>query len=206
MSSSEFIRIEFSTNGGNSWTALASGVSPNASNYLWNTLGAADSTQALWRIVAQSMSNVWDVCNQVFIVRNAPPAPSGVQATDGLFLDRVQLTWNTVTNADGYDVYRAAVSNSASAARNRAVGVGDPIHRHHGSGGATYNYWVKAYEFNYVASQSVYSVFSACDPATRTRRRSRSDGNPDQRGGAPAGDARFLWLVRSGRQPGPGRD
>jgi hypothetical protein len=34
------------------------------------------------------------------------PAPTGVSATDGSFCDRVILTWNAVTNADAYYIYR----------------------------------------------------------------------------------------------------
>lgn len=36
-----------------------------------------------------------------------PSTPSGLTASDGVFTDRVQLAWNTASNAEGYRIYRA---------------------------------------------------------------------------------------------------
>ena len=36
----------------------------------------------------------------------APPSPAGVNATDGIYVNRVKITWNTVNDATAYRVYR----------------------------------------------------------------------------------------------------
>lgn len=47
---------------------------------------------------------------------DAPGAVTGVDATDGNFPDKVQVTWNAVSGADGYEVYRAETNDQSSAA------------------------------------------------------------------------------------------
>jgi len=39
-------------------------------------------------------------------VAGAPPAPTGVSATDGIYTDRVRVTWNEVPGATRYEIYR----------------------------------------------------------------------------------------------------
>lgn len=39
-------------------------------------------------------------------VAGAPPAPTGVSATDGTYTDRVRVTWNEVPGATRYEIYR----------------------------------------------------------------------------------------------------
>lgn len=74
-----------------------------------------------------------------------PAAPTGVQASDGTYEDRVQITWYSVSNADSYEVWRNTTNNSGSATKisttpitatsfNDSTVVQD----------TTYYYWVKA--------------------------------------------------------------
>ncbi|GMW03243.1 MAG: hypothetical protein AMXMBFR84_43770 [Candidatus Hydrogenedentota bacterium] len=43
------------------------------------------------------------------------PTPQNVQASDGSFTDRVQITWSAVAGAGGYRVYKNTVNDSATA-------------------------------------------------------------------------------------------
>ncbi len=91
-----------------------------------------------------------------------PSAPSTVQATDGTHLDKVDVSWQWVSNAVGYVVYRATSSNGASATPIATV-AGVTCSDTTAVAGVTYYYWVKSYEIDYADSQSVYSVFSTAD-------------------------------------------
>jgi len=46
------------------------------------------------------------------ITCSAPSAPTNVSATDGTFTDKVQVTWNAVSGADQYQVYRDSTAVS----------------------------------------------------------------------------------------------
>lgn len=71
-----------------------------------------------------------------------PNPPTNVQASDGTFSDRVNITWSASANATSYEVYRAT---SASGAKTR---IGTPSSTSYVDRGITcgtnYYYWVKA--------------------------------------------------------------
>ena len=70
--------------------------------------------------------------------------------------------------------------------------------------GTTYYYWLKAYKFNFVASQYMYSVFSACDAGYANQAPVASLTVSPSNGAAPLrATLRFLRFVRSERQPRP---
>jgi hypothetical protein len=47
-------------------------------------------------------------CTAVFDIEGSPPpTPTGVTASDGLYTDRIYVSWNYVANATTYNVYRA---------------------------------------------------------------------------------------------------
>ena len=72
----------------------------------------------------------------------APSAPTSVSASDGTYTDRVRVTWNSVSGATGYEVWRSASNSSSSASK-----LGDYTSPFDDSGvtpGTTYYYWVKA--------------------------------------------------------------
>ena len=87
-------------------------------------------------------------------------APMGFQASDGVFGDRVYLTWNAVAGATHYQVYRAASLEgartpltgwqSAGYYNDRAVVVG-----------TTYYYWAKAAASSSGARASDFSAADA---------------------------------------------
>jgi hypothetical protein len=73
----------------------------------------------------------------------APIAPSGVVATDGNYTDRVQITWNGVTDATGYEVWRNT-SNNTGTAKNVATVTTVFYADSSANVGTTYYYWIKA--------------------------------------------------------------
>ena len=48
---------------------------------------------------------------------DAPSAPTGVSASDGVFADKVQVTWNVAAGAASYEVWRHTSTSSASSMR-----------------------------------------------------------------------------------------
>jgi len=51
----------------------------------------------------------------------APRAPTGLSASDGTFTDKVRITWNSVSEADQYRVYRCSSSSSTSSCSGRSA-------------------------------------------------------------------------------------
>lgn len=64
----------------------------------------------IWQNVFNSEPNVFFRTN-VFV----PPAPTGLQASQGDYVDRINLEWHSTTNADEYLVFRHTESNSSAA-------------------------------------------------------------------------------------------
>jgi len=136
------------------------GTAPNATNYYWvkatNTVGSSgfSSSAAGWRGVSP--------------VTYLDP-PSNVSASDGTYTDKVAVTWNTVSGASGYQVWRAAANNSAA-----AINLGNaPLPSYDDSSSAVrpatmFYYWVKA--FNSATTSEFSNVDSgfcrmSADPA-----------------------------------------
>ncbi len=76
----------------------------------------------------------------------AVPPPSGVSATDGLYINNVQVEWQSVNPHSGstsYEVWRGTTTNAALAGKINTV-----ITTNHGdssvSAGLKYYYWIKA--------------------------------------------------------------
>lgn len=82
--------------------------------------------------------------NTIDFVSTAPAAPTGFSASDGTFTDKVQLSWNAVSGATYYLVYR---SESERGTKLPAAGAattslsGDDLWA---TPGVVYTYWVKA--------------------------------------------------------------
>lgn len=74
---------------------------------------------------------------------NALAAPSGVSATDGTLGDRVRITWNFVTGATGYQVFRRDTSDSAGATHIGSPSVTE-FDDTTAAADTIYYYWVKA--------------------------------------------------------------
>ncbi|MER2622694.1 MAG: PASTA domain-containing protein, partial [Accumulibacter sp.] len=51
-----------------------------------------------------------------------PIPPTGVSASDGTFFDRVRVTWNSVSGATYYEVYKSALANSLGTLLGQSTG------------------------------------------------------------------------------------
>ena len=87
-------------------------------------------------------------------------APTGVAATDGTYTDQVQVSWNYVTGATIYEVWRNTSNNTGSAAVI-ASPTTSPFSDTTASIGVQYYYWIKG------CSTPGCSAFSSFDPGYR---------------------------------------
>ncbi|MBN1641365.1 MAG: fibronectin type III domain-containing protein, partial [Anaerolineae bacterium] len=69
-------------------------------------------------------------------------APAGVTASDGVYTDRVAVSWDSVSGASEYEVYRATspIGTKFHIGTTSLTAYDDAT----GTAGATYSYWVKA--------------------------------------------------------------
>ena len=98
-----------------------------------------------------------------------PQPPATLQATDGLYTNRVVISWSAASNAIGYDVYRSTASNSASASTIRSSLYATSWTDTTATAGTMYYYWIKSFDFDAAGSQYVYSAFSAMDAGYANR-------------------------------------
>ncbi|HIE11712.1 MAG TPA: hypothetical protein EYP62_08865, partial [Kiritimatiellae bacterium] len=66
------VKLEFSADGGVTWTDIASDIASSDQAYLWDSVPYGTTMQGLWRITDQSDTNVWDQTDFLFALRNAP--------------------------------------------------------------------------------------------------------------------------------------
>lgn len=96
-----------------------------------------------WRVKSQNGYGNWsETWSSIWSLTIAPPAPSGIDASDGLYPDKVQLAWSTVSSATSYELYRAS---SYDGPKNQlttttATSYSDST----AVSGTLYYYWVKA--------------------------------------------------------------
>lgn len=92
--------------------------------------------------------------------QTVPAAPIGVSATDGTVCSAVQVSWNAVSGATGYQIWRNTTNNSGSATQ---IGTDDasPFSDTTALANTTYFYWVKA------VGTCGASPFSTSDSGTR---------------------------------------
>lgn len=90
-----------------------------------------------------------------------PNPPAGVTASDGVYTDKVQVTWGVVTNAAGYSAWRN-LSNDTGSASNIGFAAGTNYADTDTQAGVTYYYWLKA------TNAAGASGFSAGDSGFRT--------------------------------------
>lgn len=102
------------------------------------TAGAVSSDNGLENNLASQTVNVT-------LYQPAPPAPTGVAATDGTYTDRVRVRWNVASTATAYEVWRHTSNDSGSATK---ISAADPTTTAYNDTtavpGTTYYYWVKA--------------------------------------------------------------
>jgi hypothetical protein len=75
----------------------------------------------------------------------APPdAPTGIEASDGTYTNKVAISWNSSDGATGYDVYRNTADNSSTASIILSTHLSTSGDDETVESGQTYYYWVKA--------------------------------------------------------------
>ncbi|MGA1869867.1 MAG: BACON domain-containing protein [bacterium] len=116
-----------------------------------------------------------------------PSAPTGVTATKGTYTDKIRVTWNLVSGATSYNVYRATSVGGPLSHFGTCDNLGysndiEFIDDTQGSAGITYYYLVKALNSNGESGYSSYDTgwlaASGCS-ATPTRRSFSSSGGTD---------------------------
>ena len=66
------VRVEYSLNGGDSWSILASNVSPGTSSLIWDTTLLPSTVVALWRVSSEVQPSAIATAAQSFAIRNGP--------------------------------------------------------------------------------------------------------------------------------------
>lgn len=74
----------------------------------------------------------------------APEPPAGVSASDGTYLDKVEVIWDASPGATTYEVWRNTVQDSATAVQLAASVAQTGYDDSTAAAGATYYYWVRA--------------------------------------------------------------
>ena len=84
------------------------------------------------------------------------PAPTNVQASDGTYTNKVQVSWNASTGATSYKVYRANTANGTKTLEGSPTGtIFDDTSA---TPGVTYYYWVKACQGALCSNFSAYNT------------------------------------------------
>jgi fibronectin type 3 domain-containing protein len=74
---------------------------------------------------------------------STPPAPAGALASDGTYCGRIEVSWNSVSGATAYEIWRNT-NNDAGSASKIADDSSAPYDDSSVAGGTTYHYWIKA--------------------------------------------------------------
>ncbi|HEV7781775.1 MAG TPA: S8 family serine peptidase [Chitinophagaceae bacterium] len=92
--------VEYSLNNGGSWTTIGT-VAANVTRLVWS-LPAANTSQALVRITSGAITDVSDANFKIL----GTPTGFAIAAGGGCSSGEISFTWNAVTNATHYDIYR----------------------------------------------------------------------------------------------------
>jgi predicted phage tail protein len=126
----------------NNWSAASQVGSGSASPYD-DTTATPGTTYYYW-VKALNAAGPGAAGGPDSGYRLAPPGPpAAVTATDGTYADKVQVSWNKVTGATSYEVWRNTANNSTTA--NKAGSpTASPYNDASAAAGTTYYYWIKA--------------------------------------------------------------
>lgn len=68
---SHTVRLEYSADGGSSWSTIASGLAASNGLYVWDTRTVASSIRGAWRVVSEVAAGVLGQTESLFAIRNA---------------------------------------------------------------------------------------------------------------------------------------
>ena len=137
------------------------GTNTIAVSYATATDWQAGVSNALITMVSTSDGGATQTVAVVMNVLAEIPTPTGVTASDGTYADKVRVTWTTVTNATGYQVWRNTADSTATAENlvaTAAITYDDTT----ASPDVIYYYWVKS------TNSLGISLFSASAAGCRT--------------------------------------
>lgn len=72
MASNATVRLEYSSDDGNTWSNIAAGVAVDAQGYTWDTTSFESSPAARWRVVYEADETVYSATESTFFMRNEP--------------------------------------------------------------------------------------------------------------------------------------
>jgi C1A family cysteine protease len=146
------IRANWTANGNPDWTeyfcenTTTGNSSGWTTNTYWDSCGLTCGKSYSLRVKARNADGVETASTSLGTQATSTcPVllpPTNVQASDGTFLDKVQVTWAASSEATSYRVYRATTKRGGKAALGSTsdTGFDDTT----ASAGKTYYYWVKA--------------------------------------------------------------
>ncbi len=91
-----------------------------------------------------SLNNCTFLYDTIQVTCPVPSAPTGVSASDGTYVDKVHVTWNAVTGASHYEVWRNTDSGTGTATRIASSVSGTSYEDFSAAVGTTYYYRIKA--------------------------------------------------------------
>ena len=105
-------------------------------------------------------------------------APSGVQASDGVYTDRVEITWHNMPDALSYNVYRSTSASAESAALIGSA-TGTAYSDASVSPGAVYYYWVAGVSETVIGPLSTddsgHTTLTASSPEWKYKHKNKYD-------------------------------
>jgi hypothetical protein len=162
------VDISWSNGGGatNYDVYFGSDPSTDAGEYLGNTESSsydpgilAYNTTYYWRVDAKNEAGTTPGVTWNLTTKNEfLPSPTQISATDGTYLDRIVISWNSVAGAYYYNLYRATVNDSLVA---NPIGNWQESRSYSDSNitpGDIYYYWVKAASNLLGDDESKYSL------------------------------------------------
>ncbi len=194
------IRANWTANGNPGWTEYSCENTTTGNNSGWTTntywdnCGLNCGTSNGFRVKGRNPDGVetaWtSLGSQATSTCPIPLPPTNIQASDGTFLDRVQVAWTASPGATSYTVYRATSTLGIKTALGSAANT--TFDDTTASAGKTYYYWVRA------SNAYGTSGFSAYDAG------SRSNGIPLSPTNVQASDGTFLDRVQVAWTASPG--
>ncbi len=123
-------------------TSIASGLTTTSYT---DTSAVVGTTYYYWvKATNQGGTSGWSNSDSGFRKMAAPAAPTGVSASDGLSATEIVVSWNAVSTAASYEVWRGTSSSSSSASRIASGLTVTSYSDASAVAGTTYYYWVKA--------------------------------------------------------------
>ncbi len=110
-----------------------------------DTTAVAGTTYYYWvKATNQGGASAFSAYDTGYRAIAAPSAPTGVTASDGLSSTEIIVSWNSVSSAASYSVWRGTSSSSSSATQIASGLTTMSYSDTSASAGTTYYYWVKA--------------------------------------------------------------